>query len=68
MKDLVVNQLISCRFDLVGSEHETQEGGRGLVGDATMEKSRSKCGAQPKLPTSILARDRLQSCHFPSRL
>jgi len=42
MKDLVANLSISCRSDLVGSEHETQEDERRLVGDATVEKSRSK--------------------------
>jgi hypothetical protein len=49
MKDLVANLLISCRFDLVGSEHETQEDERGLVGDAIMERSRSKGEAQQNL-------------------
>jgi hypothetical protein len=46
MKDSVANLLISCRFDLVGREHETQQGEQGLVGDAATEMSRSKGEAQ----------------------
>jgi hypothetical protein len=60
MKNSVAKLLIACRFNRVaGSEHETQEDERGLVGDATMERNRFKSDeAQQKLPTF---HDRLQS-------
>ena len=68
MKDLVANLSISCRFDLIDREHEMQEDERGPVSNAMMDRSRSKGEAQHKLPNSILARNCLQSCHFPPRL